>query len=151
VYRRYPFTIILKETAPDIEPDIEPEPIQLKLDPGSKTTGIALVQNGKVIFAAELLHRGQTISTALEKRRAIRRGRRTRHLRYRQPRFDNRTRPKGWLAPSLKSRVDNIQSWFVKFLKFANITSISMELVRFDTQLLQNAEVSGVEYQQLVL
>jgi len=26
-----------------------------------------------------------------------------------------------------------------------------MELVRFDTQLLQNAEVSGVEYQQLVL
>jgi 5-methylcytosine-specific restriction endonuclease McrA len=144
VNRRFPFTIILKVA----KPNTEPAPIQLKLDPGSKATGIALVQNNRVIFAAELTHRGQAIRNALEKRRAIRRGRRARKTRYRQPRFNNRTRPKGWLAPSLKSRVDNIQTWFTKLLKIANITTISMELVRFDTQLLENAEISGVEYQQ---
>jgi len=106
------------------------------------------VQDGKVVFAAELTHRGRQIKDALESRRAIRRGRRNRNTRYRQERFLNRTRPKGWLAPSIKSRVDNIQTWFVRFLKLAPIESISMELVRFDMQIMQDAEISGVEYQQ---
>ena len=144
VYRRYPFTIILNEA----KPDVQSEPIRFKVDPGSKTTGMALVQGGKVIFAAELTHRGQAIKDALESRRAIRRNRRNRKTRYRQSRFANRTRPEGWLAPSLKSRVDNIQAWFVRFVKLCNVQAISMELVRFDMQLMQNAEVSGVEYQQ---
>ena len=144
VYRRFPFTIILKRAVDN--PIVEP--VTLKVDPGSKTTGIALVQDGKVIFAAELEHRGQQIRDALEKRRAIRRGRRNRKTRYRQPRFDNRTRPPGWLAPSLKSRVDNLQTWFTRFFKLCNLTQISMELVRFDTQLMQDAEISGIEYQQ---
>ena len=38
VYYRYPFTIILKRKVSDI---ITP-PLQLKVDPGSKTTGIAM-------------------------------------------------------------------------------------------------------------
>ena len=145
VYRRFPFTIILKRA---VELSSPISPVTLKVDPGSKTTGIALVQDGKVIFAAELEHRGQAIKDALESRRAIRRGRRNRNTRYRQARFLNRTRPKGWLAPSLKSRVDNIQTWFTRFLRLCNVQSISMELVRFDLQLMQDAEISGVEYQQ---
>lgn len=144
VYRRFPFTLILKRV---VDNPIA-EPITLKVDPGSKTTGIALVQEGKVIFAAELEHRGQVIKDALEKRRAIRRGRRNRKTRYRQARFNNRTRPAGWLAPSLKSRVDNLQTWLVRFVKLCNVQSVSMELVRFDTQLMQDANVNGVEYQQ---
>lgn len=143
VYKRYPFTIILKDTGM-----VEPEPITLKVDPGSKTTGMALVQNGKIIFAAELTHRGQQIKEALEKRRIVRLGRRQRKTRYRQARFSNRTRPNGWLAPSLKSRVNNLQSWFIKFYKLCPLASVSMELVRFDMQLMENAEVSGIEYQQ---
>lgn len=143
VYKHYPFTIILKKVG-----IVEPEPVTIKVDPGSKTTGIALVKNEKVIFAAELTHRGQAIKEALDKRRLIRRGRRQRNTRYRQARFLNRTKPKGWLAPSLKSRVDNLQSWFIKFYKLCPLASISMELVRFDMQLMQNAEISGVEYQQ---
>jgi 5-methylcytosine-specific restriction endonuclease McrA len=150
VFKRFPFTLILK----DALPDATPQPVTLKVDPGSKTTGIALVRNGgsasspTVIFAAELAHRGQAIKDGLEKRRAVRRGRRNRKTRYRKPRFQNRTRPKGWLAPSLKSRVDNLQTWFTRFYKLCNIEVISMELVRFDMQLMENAEVSGVEYQQ---
>ncbi|MCE7989051.1 MAG: HNH endonuclease [Caldilinea sp. CFX5] len=152
VYRRFPFTIILKEA----KPDAEPAPVTVKVDPGSKTTGLALVQGDTVVFAAELEHRGQQIKNALESRRAIRRGRRQRKTRYRQPRFNNRARrreppgcdPKGWLAPSLQSRVNNLQTWLVRFLKLCNVQSISMELVQFDTQLMQDAEISGVEYQQ---
>ena len=144
VYRRFPFTIILKRAVD--KPIVEP--ITVKVDPGSKTTGIALLQSNKVVFAAEVEHRGQAIKDALESRRAIRRGRRQRKTRYRQPRFLNRTKKKGWLAPSLKSRVDNLQTWLVRFLKLCNVRSISMELVRFDMQLMQDAEISGVEYQQ---
>lgn len=143
VFRRYPFTIILKRAI-----EAEPQPIALKVDPGSKTTGIALISGRKVVFAAELEHRGQAIRDGLEKRRAIRQNRRQHKTRYRKPRFLNRTRPQGWLAPSLQSRVNNLQTWLVRFIKLANVQSISMELVRFDMQLMQNAEISGVEYQQ---
>jgi 5-methylcytosine-specific restriction endonuclease McrA len=143
VYRVYPFTIILKS-----EVNQTPTPIVLKLDPGSKTTGIALLQNDKVIWAAELTHRGRTIQADLESRRAIRRNRRARKTRYRQARFLNRTRPKGWLAPSLQHRVDTTLTWVNKLIKFAPIGSIVQELVRFDLQQLEKPEISGIEYQQ---
>jgi hypothetical protein len=84
VFRRYPFTIILNE-----EVTATPEPITLKIDPGSQTTGIALIQGEKVIWGAELTHRGQAIKASLESRRSLRRGRRNRHTRYRQARFLN--------------------------------------------------------------
>jgi 5-methylcytosine-specific restriction endonuclease McrA len=143
VYRQYPFTLVLKK-----EVDTKPEPITLKLDPGSKITGIALVQGTKVIFAAELTHRGRAISASLLSRRALRRSRRSRHTRYRPARFLNRTRPKGWLAPSLQHRIETTLTWVNKFIRFAPIGSIAQELVRFDLQQLENPEVSGVEYQQ---
>jgi 5-methylcytosine-specific restriction endonuclease McrA len=54
----------------------------------------------------------------------------------------------GWLPPSLESRVANLQTWERRLAWFAPVESISMELVKFDTQALQNPEISGVEYQQ---
>lgn len=143
VFRRYPFTIILKK-----EVDAVVEPMELKLDPGSRTTGIALLQNDKVVFGAELTHRGQAIRSSLESRRSIRRNRRSRHTRYRQSRFLNRTRPKGWLAPSLQHRVLTTMTWVNKLLRLAPITAISQELVRFNLQQMENPEISGIEYQQ---
>ena len=144
VFRRFPFTIILKEA----KSDVPTQPIQLKIDPGSKTTGIALVQGDKVIWGAELQHRGSQISDSLLTRSAIRTSRRSRHTRYRQRRFLNRTRPAGWLAPSLRHRVETTLTWVNKLIKFAPITGISQELVRFDLQQLENPEISGLEYQQ---
>lgn len=143
VFRRYPFTIILK-----VEVTTTSEPITLKIDPGSKTTGIALVQGDQVIFGAELTHRGQAIKASLESRRSLRRGRRNRHTRYRQARFLNRKRPKGWLAPSLQHRVETTLTWVNKLIRLAPISSIVQELVRFDLQQLENPEISGIEYQQ---
>ena len=67
---------------------------------------------------------------------------------YRKPRFDNRTRPKGWLPPSLRSRVDNVTSWVKKYQNICPVSGIVLERVRFDIQKLQNSKISGVEYQQ---
>ena len=143
VFRQFPFTIILKK-----EVIANPEPIEIKIDAGSKTTGFALVQGEKVVFGAELSHRGQVIKNSLESRRSLRRNRRNRKTRYRQARFLNRTRPKGWLAPSLEHRVLTIMTWVRKFIKFAPIGSIISELVRFDLQQIENPEISGIEYSQ---
>ncbi|HIC96633.1 TPA: HNH endonuclease, partial [Candidatus Bipolaricaulota bacterium] len=146
VYRRYPFSIILKYEVSDAEI----QPLRLKIDPGSKTTGLAIVNNdtGDVVFAAELEHRGQQIKKSLDSRRALRRGRRSRKTRYRKPRFNNRTRPKGWLPPSLMSRIYNIETWIRRLRQLCPIVAISLELVKFDTQAMVNPEISGVEYQQ---
>jgi 5-methylcytosine-specific restriction endonuclease McrA len=147
VFRRYPFTIILKDREGG-----DVQPIQVKLDPGSKTTGIAIVAQFKrglyCVYASELHHRGQPICDALLSRRQLRRGRRKRKLRYRQARFDNRKHPKGWLAPSLMSRVHNIQTWVARLMRYAPVTHLAMELVKFDTQAMANPEINGVEYQQ---
>jgi 5-methylcytosine-specific restriction endonuclease McrA len=124
------------------------EPVEIKLDPGSRTTGIALVQGEKVIWGAELTHRGQTIKLSIESRRSLRRSRRNRHTRYRQPRFLNRKRAEGWLAPSLQHRIETVLTWVNKLIKIAPIGSIAQELVRFDLQQLENPEISGIEYQQ---
>jgi 5-methylcytosine-specific restriction endonuclease McrA len=147
VFRQYPFTIILKER---LLADSTVHDHWLKIDPGSKTTGIAIVQaeTDRAVFACELTHRGQAIRDALLARRASRRSRRARHTRYRKPQFLNRTRPTGWLAPSLAHRVQTTETWVRRLRKVCPITALSMELVRFDMQIMQNAEIAGVEYQQ---
>jgi 5-methylcytosine-specific restriction endonuclease McrA len=147
VFRRYPFTIILKERLGG-----DTQPVSLNVDPGSKTTGIALValfQRGHVaIYGQHVAHRGQQIRHALKSRRDIRRSRRSRKTRYRQPRFLNRTRPAGWLPPSLMSRIYNVETWAKRLGKFAPVTSANVETVRFDTQLIENPEIAGKDYQQ---
>ena len=147
IYRTYPFTIILKDrtAAQSVTHDH-----RLKIDPGSKTSGIAIVQQQteRVVFAAELGHRGQAIRDALLSRRAIRRSRRSRHTRYRKPRFLNRRRADGWLAPSLDHRVQTTLTWMRRLMRLCPVSALSIEVVKFDTQLMQNAEIAGVQYQQ---
>jgi 5-methylcytosine-specific restriction endonuclease McrA len=149
VYRRYPFTIILKR----VVEDGQSLPVQVKIDPGSRVTGIVLTikspqKRWKVGWAIELHHRGQLIRDALFKRRQQRRSRRGRKTRYRAPRFHNRRRSKGWLPPSLQSRVDNTRTWVDRLSKLCPISEIVLERVKFDTQLLKNPSIVGIEYQQ---
>ncbi len=146
VLRRFPFTLILKK---EVENPSLPD-FRLKIDPGSKTTGLAIVnqESGEVVFAADLNHRGAAVKSSLDSRRALRRSRRNRKSRYRKPRFDNRARPKGWIAPSLRSRVENVATWTRRLTRFYPISGIALELVCFDTQLMENAEIKGLEYQQ---
>ncbi len=65
VYRRYPFIIIMKcRVGGDLQP------IEIKFDPGSRTTGIALVghfdRGPEVIWAGNLNHRGHQIKRNLD-------------------------------------------------------------------------------------
>lgn len=131
------------------------QPLRIKIDPGSKASGMALVRDaeqvdsdtgevkrtGAVLSLMELVHRGRQISEKLTARRNMRRRRRG-NLCYRSPRFLNRTKPKEWLAPSLQHRVDTTKSWVQRLQCWAPITAISFELVRFDMQLIQNPEIS---------
>ncbi|EUC14618.1 RNA-guided endonuclease IscB [Paraburkholderia hospita] len=135
--------------------------LRLKLDPGSKTTGIALVRDvtqpdasigeiqrgAAVLNLFELIHRGRQISETLTARRSMRQRRRG-NLRYRAPRFLNRTRPTGWLAPSMQHRVDTTMAWVKRLMRWAPVCAVTSELVRFDLQALENPEIEGVEYQQ---
>ena len=159
VHRLVPFTIRLEDRT---VADCALQPLELKIDPGSKTSGLALVrtrqsvnaQSGDITATAhvlnlfELIHRGFQISQALTARSQMRRRRRSANLRYRAPRFLNRTRPTGWLAPSLQHRVDTIQSWVQRIRRYAPVTHLAQELVHFDMQQLENPEITGVEYQQ---
>jgi 5-methylcytosine-specific restriction endonuclease McrA len=155
VLRQFPFTLILKRTVEN--PVVEP--LVLKIDPGSKTSGISLVQGNTVVWGANLEHRGQQIKDSLESRRASRRSRRSRKTRYRRPplhywfrKGNKQPVPKkkrqGWLPPSLMHRIQTIETWVNRLIRFCPIKEIWIESVKFDMQLMQNPEISGIEYQQ---
>ena len=145
VLRRFPFTIVLKAVSTEAV-----RPYRLKFDPGSKQTGVALVDedSSTVVFAMEIIHRGWAISKALKARSSIRRSRRNRHTRYRKPGLANTKSPQGWLPPSLKHRVYTVSTWKDRIRRYAPVANLSQELVRFDMQQMENPEISGVEYQQ---
>ena len=143
IYRKEPFTIILKRKVED-PPQKE---YRLKIDYGSRHTGLAILKGENVCWLGQLEHRTD-IKKNLDQRRGYRRRRRSANLRYRKPRFLNRTRPEGWLPPSLQSRVNNIQTLVSRLTKLVPLGVISYENVKFDTQLLQNPDICGTQYQQ---
>ena len=151
MYRYYPFTIIVKDR--DVRNMENLPSYRIKIDPGSKTTGIAVVEENtdKTILFAQLEHRGQTVKSNLDTRHDSRRNRRSRETVYRKCKFPKGSagtaHPEGWLPPSVKSTGDSVLSVTKKLSKLMNIRSCSFEAVRFDTQLMENPEISGKEYQ----
>jgi len=144
-----PFTIQLKERLLE---DSELQSVELKLDPGSRHTGMALVRDAEGIKYClnlyQLDHCGQMIHRKLLRRAMYRKQRRSRKTRYRQARFLNRRKPKGWLAPSLMHRVNSTLSWALKFQRWVPLTKLVVERNRFDIQKLQRPEIKGIEYQR---
>ena len=141
VYKRYPFTIILKREVTDPTTT----DYTLSIDPGSKCTGLAITDAENNITAVfELHHRGSAIKRSLSARAGYRRSRRARKLRYRPPRWQNRSRKapvrtetgwvyqsfgqssKGWIPSSLMSRVFNIDTWVNRLSKAYPITRNSL-------------------------
>ena len=61
VWRRFPFTLILKKTVERVTKTT----LVLKIDPGSKFTGMALLEGNKVIWMLEIQHRGSVSYTHL--------------------------------------------------------------------------------------
>ncbi len=148
IHSMYPFVIRLVNST---NGESVLQPVRCKIDPGSKTTGIAIVREDKeeqlVLFLMELTHRGNAIHESLQTRASLRKRRRS-NLRYRQERFDNRRKSEGWLPPSISHRVHTVLTWVQRLQKWAQLTAITCERVRFDTQKLLHPEIDGVEYTQ---
>ena len=146
IHKIYPFTIRLRDNS-CVSND---KSYTVKLDPGSRTTGVAIVDDkDSVVMLAEIEHRGHVIKKKLDKRRVLRHSRRQRKTRYREARFLNRTKPKGWLAPSVKSRANNVINFIKKYKKLLNINKVMIENVSFDTaQMSSNTKLWGNNYQQ---
>jgi len=154
VHHVLPFVIRLKDRKAE---ESVVKPLVAKIDPGGTYTGITVTQSLgkglKAVYFIELIHRGLQIKLALQKRASLRRGRRSRKTRYRKPRWNNRIRKVlsnmgVWLPPSLRHRIEGIMAWIRRLSKWASITEVWVESVRFDMQKLVNPEISGVAYQQ---
>ena len=147
VIKRCPFTIQLL-----YDSMIHTQPVSLGIDAGSKTIGISATTKDKVLYEAEITLRND-ISDLLSSRRKLRRARRNRKIRYRKPRFQNRHRKDGWLAPSVQHKVDTHLTVVEKVCKIIPVSNITMETASFDMQLLKaQAEglplPEGTDYQQ---
>ena len=144
-----PFTIQLNYDTPN-----GVQEVSLGVDAGTKHVGFSATTKKKVLFEAELLLRSDIVEK-LSTRREFRRTRRNRKTRYRKSRFMNRTGCKkpGWVAPSVRQKVDSHIYWISKICKFLPISNITVETAQFDTQLLKAQEQGlqlprGTDYQK---
>ena len=142
VVNRCPFTIQL-----NYESGHQTQEISLGIDAGSQHIGVSTTTKAQVLYEAEVELRNDIVDL-LSSRRELRRGRRTRKTRYRQPRFQNRKKKDGWLAPSIRQKVGTHMAVVEKVCKILPISKVIVETASFDLQKIKNPEIHGMEYQQ---
>jgi hypothetical protein len=142
VYNLCPFTIQLNW---DCEKNTQE--VIVGLDTGAVNVGCAAVSGSRVLYASETKLRTD-ISRKMHRRAVYRIERRRRNTRYRATRFNNRTRPKGWIPPSLKSKADSTIKIVKQLSKILPINKVRVEIAKFDIQKLQNPDIKGIEYQK---
>lgn len=150
VVKQIPFTVKLLYDSTEFT-----QPVTLGIDSGSKHVGVSATANGKELFAGDhVLRDGKTgVPNLLESRRTLRRSRRNRKTRYRAPRFDNRARKPApgyekWFTPTTKTQIAGHEHMIRKVSEILPVSHIVVECGAFDTQLLKNPDIQGVEYQQ---
>jgi len=141
VKERCPFTIQLKYATGE-----NTQPIKLGEDIGFKNIGFSAKTYLLEVISGTVILR-KDVSKKIDEKRSYRRNRRGR-LGYRPPRFNNRTRPEGWFAPSIQHRYDSHIRLVTKIETLLPITFKNVEVANFDAQKMQNPEIKGVEYQQ---
>ena len=144
VVNRCPFTIQLTGVCKTFTQEVS-----LGVDAGSKKIGLSATTTKKVLFEAEVMLRNDIIDL-LASRRELRYSRRNRKTRYRKARFLNRVKSKkaGWLAPSIKNKINSHLTMIAKVHKILPISKIIVEVASFDIQKIKNPEIYGTEYQQ---
>ena len=141
---RDPFTIqLLRESTEYVQE------VSLGVDAGSKNIGLSATTEKKALFEGIVKLRNDIVENISTKREA-RRNRRQRKTRYRKPRFLNRkkSKKKGWLAPSIRQKIETHLTAVAKVHTFLPISKIIVETASFDIQKIKNPEISGKEYQQ---
>lgn len=149
VVNRCPFTIKLLYKTTGYTQDIN-----LGIDSGSKTIGVSATTKDKVLFEAEVSIRND-IADLLSTKRQFRRSRRSRKLKYRASKFNNRihSKHKGWLAPSIENKIVTHITVINKIYKLLPVVNLYVEVAAFDTQLLKAQELGlpipeGTDYQK---
>ena len=142
VVKKCPFTIQLLYDSTN-----HTQKVTLGVDSGSRHIGISATTKDKVLFEADVELRNDIVDL-LSTRRELRHSRRNRKIRYRKPRFDNRKRKDGWLAPTVQQKVDSHLTMIEKVRKILPISDIVAEVASFDIQKIKNPSISGAEYQQ---
>ena len=137
-----PFTIQLLYTTTN-----HTQTIDVGIDLGYKHIGFALVANAKVIEKGEIELR-QDVSSLLTLRATLRKSRRARNTRYRKPRFNNRKRKDGWLAPSTQSKYNHILRHINRLTKHLHAYRLHVEIANFDIAKINQPEIEGVLYQK---
>lgn len=127
VFKQHPFCLMFKGEKKPVNQDLI-----LKIDPGYKFTGLAIMDGDSVLWAAQIKHHGKMISANMESRRAIRRNRRSRNTPFRKPRFSNRVRKDDWMPPSLTSIISNIITWVKRIKKLCLVKEVWVEVNKFD-------------------
>ena len=142
VVNRCPFTIQLLYSSTNYT-----QKVTLGVDSGSKHIGLSATTKDKGLFESDVELRNDIVDL-LSTRRELRRSRRNRKLRHRKPRFNNRRRNDGWLAPSVKQKVDSHITMIAKVHKILPISNIVVEVASFDIQKIKDPTISGMDYQQ---
>ena len=145
VVKRCPFTIkLLYETTEN-----NTQELTLGVDAGYKHIGVSVTSKTKEVYASEIELRTDIINN-LSTRREFRKARRNRKTRYRKPKFNNRTssKPKGWLAPSVQTKINSHLKVIEDIHRILPINKIIIEVASFDIQKIKNPKIQGKEYQQ---
>ena len=144
VIRREPFTIrLLYEPKTKITQDIN-----LGIDPGSGTLGVAAIGNNSVLYASEVTLRND-IKQKMSRRRELRRDRRNRKTRYRKckPYRKNSLRVNRY-SPTLISKEGSHEREIEFVRSILPIKNQIIEEARFDLQKMNNPNIFGWQYQR---
>jgi hypothetical protein len=142
VVKRTPFTIQLTMATGETG-----QSITLGVDSGYSQIGLSAVTDKQEIYSAQVNLRTDIVKLNSE-RKQYRRFRRYRKTWYRKPRFLNRRKPEGWLAPSIQNKFDTQIKLICKVGEILPISQINIEVAAFDIQKIKNPNISGIEYQK---
>lgn len=140
VIKKFPFIIQLSIPTGETK-----QKATLGIDSGYENIGFSVVSEKKELISGAVKLDRKT-SERLTERRMYRRNRRNR-LWYRKPRFLNRSKPKGWLPPSVQRRYDTHLNIINRLKKILPISETIIEVANFDIQKIMNPDISGTDYQ----
>lgn len=133
IFRHNPFTVRLLYAD-----RLETQPVELCIDTGGKHVGVS-AKSEKHEFVHDRFDLLDDEKQRHDARRANRRSRRN-GKRHRKPRFDNRRKGEDWLAPSVDNKMRQHVMIAEKIMRSLPVTSVTVEVGSFDTQLLEAVE-----------
>ncbi|WP_439644401.1 RNA-guided endonuclease IscB [Agrilactobacillus composti] len=138
VIKKEPFTIQLLFSSTGYK-----QHVSIGVDSGQHHIGLAVTSQDKVLFSLR-----QDVKKLLDTRRSYRRGRRNRNTRYRSPCFLNRTKPSGWLPPSIASKIHHNINWIQRIQAVMPKAELHIEVGKFDMAKMKQPDITGLGYQQ---